>query len=126
MIGVSMREENELHIQLVTVCKAHHFLRIGAGVKSCRSAAVWVPDEVSVNGNAAIICVELRDAVERFDFLWLPIAYGEFAKSVPVQAKDGRNPQESRFVDTALAQLADCFRTDTRFFGQFGIGNAQA
>ena len=73
-----------------------------------------------------IIGVELRETVQRFDFVWMPFALRNFAKGAPVQAKNRRNAQQRRFIEIAFAQFPNCLRTDTSFFGQFRIGNAEA
>src|SRR5439155_10704635 len=67
-----------------------------------------------------------REAVHRFDFLWTPSVVRNFAKGSAVQAKNRRNAQQRRFIEIALEQLANYLRSDTSFFGQFRIGNAQA
>src|SRR5215467_12964120 len=56
----------------------------------------------------------------------MPFVVGEFAKGSPVQAKNGRNTHERRFIEITVAQLADYLWTHARLFGQFRIGNTEA
>src|SRR5437868_10306592 len=125
MVGVSMREENKLYIQFVAIRKADHFAGVSASIKGRCGMTRWVPNKIRVNSHAVIIRVELREAVTCFNFFWMPFAFGQFAKGFRVKTKDWRNVHEGGLVDIALAKLADCFRTDMRFFSQFRIGNTQ-
>ena len=91
VIGVRVRQQNQLHIQLVVLRRAHHLSGISASIEGCRHAGRRVPHKISVNGHAVIVGGELRETVQRFDFLWTPFAVGNFAKSAPVQAKNRRD-----------------------------------
>src|SRR5438552_9764810 len=126
LVGMRVGEENQTNIQFVVLREPNHFLGISAGIEGRRDTVSRVPDEVRVNGHAVIIGVELRETIERFDFLWMPFALRKFPQGSAVQAKNRRNAQQRRFIEIAVAQLAYCLRSDTSFFGQFRIGNAQA
>jgi hypothetical protein len=56
----------------------------------------------------------------------VPFAARNLSKGAPIQAKNRRNGKKSRFVEVAVTQLPNCLRIHSRFFGQLGIGNAQA
>jgi hypothetical protein len=62
-----------------------------------------------------VIGGELREAVQRFDFLWTPFALRNFAEGAPVQTKNRRDAQQSFFFEIAIAQLPNCLRTHPRF-----------
>ena len=109
----------------MAIDKANNIVAISACIESCCYVTRWIPNQVGVNSHAVIICVELREAVARFNFFRMPLVPGELAKRSRVKAKNGRYAHEGRFVEIALAQLVDCFRSDPRFFGQLRIGNAQ-
>src|SRR5438034_2412432 len=126
VVGMSMRNKNELNIQSVAIRKPHHFTGVGAGIKCRCGTARGVPNKICVNSHPVIVRVELPEAVIRSDFLWMPCPFGQFTKGLPVKAEDRRYALKGRFVEFALAQLPNYFRADRRFFGQFRIGNAQA
>jgi hypothetical protein len=125
MVGVSVREKNELHIQSVAIRKADHFTGISACIKGHCGATRRVPDEVCVNSHAVIIRVELGEAIVCFDFFRTPFTFGQFTEGLAVETKDRRYALKGRFVEFALAQLPNYFRAHRRFFGQFRIGVAQ-
>ena len=126
MIGVSMGKENEVHVQFMAVGKAHHFTAVRAGIKSRCGTTRRVPDKIGVDRHVVIMRVELREAVSLINFFRMPFAFGEFAKRLPGETQNRRNAQKGLLIKITLAQLTDFLRTDTRFFRQFGIGNAQA
>src|SRR5215467_436638 len=121
MIRMRMRKQNELHIHFVVICRADYLPGISAGIERCPCAYRRIPDKVGVNSHALIIAVELREAIERFDFVWMPFAVRNFTKGPTLQAKNRRNAHERRFVEIAVAQVTDYLRTDTGSFGQFRI-----
>src|SRR5437773_11925190 len=94
VVGVSMREENELYIEFVAVCEADHFAGIGACIKGRRTMTCRIPNKIRVDGHIVIIRIELREAVMRFNSFWMPFIFGQVAKGLPVKAEDGRNAQE--------------------------------
>src|SRR6266513_1128660 len=118
VVGVSVREENELYIEFVAVCEADHFAGSRPSIKGRCGMTRRVPTKIRVDSHTVIIRVELREAVMPSHLFWVPFAFGQFAKGWPVKTKDRRNIQEGHLVEIALAQLADCFRTDVRFFGE--------
>src|SRR5436190_21801176 len=126
MIGVSVRKENELYIEFLAVRKADHFGGIGASIKSRGGTTRRVPDKIRVDCHIVVVGVELREAVSLINFLWMPFALGEFAKRSRGKAQHRCNAQKRQLIEIALAQCPDFLRTDTRFFCQFSIGDAQA
>src|SRR5215470_13102719 len=126
VIGMRVREQDQLHIELVALRRTQHLFAIGSSIESCCHASRWVPNKICVNGHAVVIGRELREPLQRFDFLWMPFAARNLAKGAPIQAKNRRNLEKSRFVEVAVTQLPNCLRIHSRLFGQLGIGNSEA
>ena len=62
VIGVRVRQQNQLHVQLVVLRKAHHLPGISSSIEGCDRALRRVPHKVSVNGHSVVIGGELGSA----------------------------------------------------------------
>ena len=89
MIGVRVRQQNQLHVQLVVLRKTQPF---PWNQRRYRTAAatrvVGVPHKIRVNGHSVVIGGELREPVQRFDFVRTPFVIGNFAKGSAVQIQE--------------------------------------
>jgi hypothetical protein len=56
----------------------------------------------------------------------MPFILGDLTKRSPGETQGRRNAQKRQLIEIALPQFAEFLRADSRFFRQFGIGNAQA
>src|SRR5207244_1290846 len=102
VVGVSVREENELYIEFMAGGEADYFSSIGASIQG-RGMTCRVPNKIRVDCHIVVVGVELREAVSLINFLRMPFALGEFAKRPRREAQHRRNAQKRQLIEIACA-----------------------